>query len=230
MNSFSEDYLVDKSCSGCALPVGIVDYGTGNIASLEMALAAVGGVPSIVRETADLVDLAAVVLPGVGHFGPAIAALRESGLAHDLISRATYGLPLLGICLGFQLLSTSSEESLGSSGLGLLPLATQRLCPLQTHLHKVPHLGWNNLEFCSPSSRLLNGIAISQRSFYFANAYAIAPVPELPAVQAIYRHELPWLGLVEYGAICGVQFHPEKSRGQGLQLLRNFLILAAESS
>ena len=84
------------------VPVGIVDYGTGNIASLEMALVAVGAVPSIVRNPSDLAELAVVILPGVGHFGPASAALHESGLAQELCQRAIAGLPMLGICLGFQ--------------------------------------------------------------------------------------------------------------------------------
>ena len=208
--------------------VAIVDYGTGNIASLEMALCAVGANPVVVRQPADLVSLDAVILPGVGHFGPASADLHGSGLAQELGQLAATGLPLLGICLGFQLLTTSSEEAPGAAGLGVLPLASQRLRPRNTHLHKVPHLGWNTLEPASGSSRLLQGIRPEQQRFYFANAYAIAPDPQLPSIQVTYCHETPWLALVEHGPICGVQFHPEKSRSQGLQLLRNFLALAAE--
>lgn len=212
------------------VPVGIVDYGAGNIASLEMALVAVGAAPSIVRGPADLADLAAVILPGVGHFGPASTTLHESGLAKELNQRAGAGLPLLGICLGFQLLTATSEEAPGASGLGLLPLASQRLRPHNTHLHKVPHLGWNTLEIepMRVGSRLLHGIVSEKLCFYFANAYAIARNPKFAAIQATYCHEHAWLGLVDDGTICGVQFHPEKSRGQGLQLLRNFLALAAE--
>lgn len=212
------------------LPVGIIDCGTGNIASLEMALAAVGAVPSIVRDPADLADLAAVILPGVGHFGSASAALHESGLAKELNQRAGAGLPLLGICLGFQLLTHASEEAPGAAGLGMLPLTCQRLRPHNTHLHKVPHMGWNTLELepMSAGSRLLHGIAPEKQRFYFANAYAIARDPKFATIQATYLHEHAWLGLVEDGSISGVQFHPEKSRGQGLQLLRNFLDLAVE--
>jgi len=210
--------------------VAIVDYGTGNIASLQMALAAVGAKASLVSQASELEAVEAVILPGVGHFGPASAALHRSGLAQELRQRAAAGLPVLGICLGFQLLTASSEEAPGAAGLALLPLASERLRPHNSRLHKVPHLGWNTLEPTSASSRLLQGIAPKQQRFYFANAYAIAPDPQLPAIQATYSHETPWLGLVEQGAICGVQFHPEKSRGQGLQLLRNFLALAAECS
>jgi glutamine amidotransferase len=208
--------------------VAIIDYGTGNIASLEMALRAVGAVPVLVRQHADLASADAVILPGVGHFGPASAELYGSGLAQELCQRAAAGLPLLGICLGFQLLTTASEEAPSASGLGLMPLSSQRLRPYNTHLHKVPHLGWNTLEPAKGSSRLLQGIPPEKQRFYFANAYAISPDPRLPSIQVTYSHETPWLALVEHGPICGVQFHPEKSRSQGLQLLRNFLELAAE--
>lgn len=211
-----------------AYRAAILDYGTGNIASLEMALSAAGSSPVLAREPADLAGVAAVILPGVGHFGPASAALHGSGLAKELRLRVANGLPVLGICLGFQLLTAASEEAPAAAGLGLLPLACERLRPHNTHLHKVPHLGWNTLEPSSAPSRLLQGITGAQQRFYFANAYAIAPDPLMSAAQATYRHERPWLGLVELGAVCGVQFHPEKSRSQGLQLLRNFLALAAD--
>ena len=208
--------------------MGIVAYGTGNIASLETALQAAGTKAVSVSQPEHLSCLDAVILPGVGHFGPASTALHSSGLAEEICQRVAVGLPVLGICLGFQLLTTSSEEAPGAAGLGLMPSASQRLRPHNTRLHKVPHLGWNTLEPASGSSRLLQGIPHEQQRFYFANAYGIAPDPQLPATQITYRHESPWLGLVEQGRICGVQFHPEKSRSQGLQLLRNFLALAAD--
>jgi glutamine amidotransferase len=212
----------------CPVPIGIVDYGVGNIASLEMAVIAVGGAPKLARNPSDLASVAAVILPGVGHFGPASVVLHDSGLAQELYRLAAAGLPLLGICLGFQLLTVASEEAPGASGLGMFPLYSQRLRPSNTLLHKVPHMGWNTLEVANSSSRLLDGIPLEQQSFYFSNAYAIAPDSQLLAIQATYRHERPWLALLENGPICGVQFHPEKSRGQGLKLLRNFLMLAVE--
>jgi glutamine amidotransferase len=211
------------------LSVGIVDYGTGNIASLVMALNAVGAEASLVIKPEDLVGMAAVILPGVGHFQPASTALHRSGLAKKLCESVSTGLPVLGICLGFQLLTSGSEEAPGAAGLGLLPGMCQRLRPHNTHIHKVPHMGWNTLEATSEGSHLLRGIAPDQRRFYFANAYAIEPDCRLPADQVFYKHEKCWLGLVEKGTICGVQFHPEKSREQGLRLLRNFMTLAGES-
>lgn len=208
--------------------VAILDYGTGNIASLEMALALVGAEVVLASQPATLEGVDALILPGVGHFGPASLALRASGLARAVCQRVDDGLPALGICLGFQLLTTASEEAPGAPGLALLPVACQRLRPTDTRLHKVPHLGWNTLEPSPSSSALLEGIPLEQQRFYFANAYAVAPDPNLAAVQVTYNHGRPWMGLVEKGNICGVQFHPEKSRRQGLQLLRNFLTLASD--
>jgi len=208
--------------------VAILDYGTGNIASLEMALSLAGAEAVLASQPVNLEGVDALILPGVGHFGPASTALSTSGLARAVCQRVEDGLPALGICLGFQLLTTTSEEAPGAPGLALLPLATQRLRPSNTRLHKVPHLGWNTLESSPASSLLLENIASEEQRFYFANAFAITPDPTLAAAQVLYSHGSPWLGLVEKGNIFGVQFHPEKSRRQGLQLLRNFLTLASD--
>lgn len=206
--------------------VGLLDYGTGNVASLERAFASIGASASLVSVPSDLAAIDAVVLPGVGHFGPASAALISNGLNEALLPLVLAGLPTLGICLGFQLLSCSSEEAPGCSGLGLLPdLRSVRIRPDQPSLHKVPHLGWNSLDQVQGCPSLLDGIAAEDRLFYFANAYAVAPTASLVHPHALYDHGSPWLGLVQHGKLCGVQFHPEKSRGQGLQLLRNFLRL-----
>lgn len=203
--------------------VGIVDYGTGNIASLQMALANLDAASSIVRTVADLSIVDAVILPGVGHFGPASFALSASGVREALVSMIGQGLPVLGICLGFQLLTCTSEEAPGMHGLGLLPGFTQRIRPHNTKLFKVPHLGWNRVHVSADSPRLLHDIHSDQHLFYFANAYGVASDPPAPSCHAIYHHETPWLGLVEHGSVFGVQFHPEKSRSQGLQVLRNFI-------
>ena len=210
------------------LPIGIVGYGTGNITSLAMALEAVGAEVALVNRVEDLSSKAALILPGVGHFRTASSALHESGLAQALYERLDAGLPVLGICLGFQLLTCSSDEAPGSTGLGLLPGSTHHLRPLCTRVYKVPHIGWNSLESSGANSQLLHGIPPEKRCFFFSNAYAIAPNYHQLAIQATYTHEIPWLGLLEHGSIYGVQFHPEKSREQGLHLLRNFLKIAEE--
>jgi len=203
--------------------VGIVDYGTGNIASLEQAFTVLGVRIELISTPSQLSAIDALVLPGVGHFGPSSEQLRHNGLQLALIEAIRGGLPTLGICLGFQLLTRCSAEAPEAPGLGLLPLHTERLQPRDTRLHKVPHLGWNTLHCEADPPALLAGIAPSDRLFYFANAYAVAPCPSFTAPQAFYRHESEWLATVQHGNIHGVQFHPEKSRRQGLQLLRNFL-------
>jgi glutamine amidotransferase len=203
--------------------VGIIDYGTGNIASLDQAFSEIDASIRLVRSPVQLYHVDAVVLPGVGHFGPSRQMLHSTGVLQSLIDLTRSGLPVLGICLGFQLLTASSEEDINSDGLGLLPLRTERIRPSNTKLFKVPHLGWNNLTIPGPPPRLLAGIAPSDLLFYFANAYAIAPSTSFDVPHALYHHETPWLAMVEQANIHGVQFHPEKSRSQGLQLLRNFL-------
>ncbi|MEY4806713.1 MAG: imidazole glycerol phosphate synthase subunit HisH [Cyanobacteriota bacterium] len=205
--------------------VGIIDYGTGNIASLDQAFAELGATTRRIQSPEQLHHLDAVVLPGVGHFGPSRQTLQASGVQEALISLIRKGLPTLGICLGFQLLTDGSDEAPQADGLAFLPLRTERLRPTNTKLHKVPHLGWNSLEIPTDPPKLLAGIAPHDQLFYFANAYAIPPNASLCGPQALYQHERPWLAMVEQANIHGVQFHPEKSRSQGLQLLRNFLAI-----
>ena len=205
--------------------VGIIDYGTGNIASLDHAFAELGATIRLIQSPEQLHQLDAVVLPGVGHFGPSSQMLQANGVQEVLIGLIRLGLPTLGICLGFHLLTASSEEAPHADGLNLLPLRTERIRPIDTKLHKVPHLGWNSLATPAEPARLLAGIAPKDQLFYFANSYAIAPNASHSGPQALYQHELPWLAMVEQANIHGVQFHPEKSRRQGLQLLRNFLAI-----
>jgi glutamine amidotransferase len=207
--------------------VAVISYGTGNIASLQEAFASLGTRCRLAQVPADLLAADAIVLPGVGHFGAASAALARDGLRSALLEQIQLGMPTLGICLGFQLLTAASEEAPASAGLALLPLHTERIRPVDPSRHKVPHLGWNSLTNPAGSPRLLQGIAPAQQLFYFANAYAVAPTAALPGAAATYHHCRDWLALVEQGNIFGVQFHPEKSRRQGLQLLRNFLATAS---
>lgn len=203
--------------------VAIVDYGSGNIASLDQAFTAIGASTFLLVSSRDLRGADALVLPGVGHFGAAAQALRSSGLEPDLIASIRSGLPTLGICLGFQLLTASSEEASGVPGLDLLPLRTVRIKPENCKRHKVPHLGWNSIHSVGGHPRLLLQIPDDRQLFFYANAYAVIPAETLTDNHATYEHERPWLALVEHHNIHGVQFHPEKSRRQGLQLLRNFL-------
>ena len=206
--------------------IGIVDYGTGNIASLEMAISDLNAVSLSVRNVRDLSSVDALILPGVGHFGPAALAMETNNIRNSLLSLIDQGLPVLGICLGFQVLTGASEEAPGVQGLGVLPGFAQRIRPTNVQVYKVPHMGWNRLLTAAGSPRLLHGIQDEQRIFYFANAFGVAADSSSNSTYALYRHESPWFGLVEQDSVFGVQFHPEKSRMQGLQVLRNFLEVA----
>lgn len=203
--------------------VAIVSYGTGNIASLEESFAAIGAKAYLASTPEGLRQADALVLPGVGHFGAAMEALLDTGLLTALQQRILEGLPTLGICLGFQILTAGSEEAPGLAGLGLLPSRTERLRPPDTRRFKVPHLGWNTISSSNHQPRLLRGIETCQQIFYYANAYGVLPGDSSELASAYYRHGQTWLALVEQGNVHGVQFHPEKSRRQGLQLLSNFL-------
>ena len=203
--------------------VALVDYGSGNLSSLQMALSAIGASSLIARTPEDLLSVSCAILPGVGHFGPASTSLAASGMGSELIRLATNGIPILGICLGFQLLTEASEEAPGAKGLGILPAVTQRITPINTKIYKVPHLGWNNLEPSAHTSHLLAGIPLDMQTFYFANSYGVSPNIPSSTAQSMYVHESPWIALLQQGNVFGVQFHPEKSRSQGLRLLHNFM-------
>ncbi len=203
--------------------VAIISYGTGNLASLGDALEEVGASCKVARTPADLAGADALVLPGVGHFGHAMNHFRASALLEPTLEKIRNGVPTLGICLGFQLLTRSSEEAGGATGLGLLPCSTVRIRPSSPKVHKVPHLGWNSIYRTHGSSRLLKGIAPEEQVFYYANAYAVPWEQKLLGPHATYSHGSEYVGLIEQDYLFGVQFHPEKSRSQGLRLLRNFL-------
>ena len=205
------------------MTVAIVSYGTGNISSLSSALRSLDSNSYLATTISDLKKANSIILPGVGHFSNAAKNLQKSGLEKYLINLIKDGIPTLGICLGFQLLTLSSEESSTHSGLGLLPFATVRLKVKNTILNKVPHLGWNTIHSYSQESQLLKDIPLDRQIFYYSNAYGICPSQTFPCTQASYIHEKEMIALIEYKNIYGVQFHPEKSRSQGLQLLRNFL-------
>jgi imidazole glycerol-phosphate synthase subunit HisH len=196
--------------------VALVDYGMGNRRSVEKALEHVGA--RVVR-TADREEIAAagaIVLPGVGAFPEAMRRLEALGLVEPLRERAAAGVPLLGICLGMQLLFESSEEHEGAAGLGLLPGTVTRL---RAPGLKVPHIGWNTVAFERPSA--LTGGLGDAAAFYHVHTYACRPEEESDVVGRGEYGER-FVSIVERGNIMGAQFHPEKSSLDGLALLRNF--------
>jgi imidazole glycerol-phosphate synthase subunit HisH len=196
--------------------VALVDYGMGNRRSVEKALEHVG---ARVARTADRREIAAaeaIVLPGVGAFPEAMRRLQALRLVDTIRERAAAGVPLLGICLGMQLLFDSSEEHEGAAGLGLLPGTVVRLDAAGL---KVPHIGWNTVTFERPST-LTEGLG-DAAAFYHVHSYACRPREESDVVGRGEYGER-FVSIVERGNVMGAQFHPEKSSLDGLALLRNF--------
>ena len=188
----------------------LFDYGTGNLHSLRKALERQGAEVSV---GADLMNADGLVLPGVGAFGAAAERLAPHAAA--IRRAAAEELPVLGICLGMQLLLDASDEGAGA-GLGLVPGRVRRL-----RAERVPHMGWNVVE---SGNALFDGVA--DERFYFANSYVADPESELDVI-AWSRHEDDrFPAAVRRGSVMGTQFHPEKSGAAGLRLLRNFITLA----
>lgn len=200
--------------------IALIDYGAGNLASVKKAFAAVEADISIPTTPADLDAAAAIVVPGVGHFG-ATAALDDTW-RQAVRNAIEGGRPVLGICLGMQWFFEGSTEAPQCAGLGLFPGWCGRLPEIDEHgaRLKVPHVGWNDLRVTA-GSRMLEGVG-SGSQVYFTHSYA-APVTE--GCAAITEHGAPFASAVERGLVWGVQFHPEKSSDAGLRILRNFVAM-----
>jgi glutamine amidotransferase len=196
--------------------IAIADYGMGNRRSVEKALAHVGA-ESVVTD--DVRNASAIILPGVGAFPEAMRNLERSGLGEQLVERAAAGVPLLGICLGMQLLFEGSEEG-DTACLGLLPGRVRRL--RRTPGRRVPHMGWNRLR-ARGASRLAAGL--DGEYAYFVHGFAAPADAEFAAADS--EHGEPFAAIVERGRLCGAQFHPERSAQAGARLLRNFLEMGA---
>jgi glutamine amidotransferase len=194
--------------------IALIDYGAGNLTSVRKALAAVGADVQTPRTPSELDFVQGVIVPGVGNFRQTIALDTDWRTA--IIGAVERGRPLLGICLGLQWLFEGSTEAPECRGLSLMSGECERLdapWPL-----KVPHVGWNELEFAR-RSRLFDGVD-NRAQVYFTHSYA-APVTE--SAIAITTHGMPFASAVEHGHVFGVQFHPEKSGDVGLRILTNFL-------
>ena len=195
-----------------ARPIALVDYGAGNLTSVRKGFAAVGAGLVTPASPSDLSGVGAIVVPGVGHFQATSPLGGEWRAA--ILDAVRQGTPLLGICLGLQWLFESSTEADEVPGLGLMAGRCERLPPVV----KVPHVGWNSLDF-TRDSRLLANIA-DGAEVYFTHAYA---APITADCIAATTHGRPFAAAVERDNVSGVQFHPEKSGDVGLTVLRNFL-------
>ena len=201
--------------------VALVDYGMGNRRSVEKALEHVGASVIMTSDAEAVSSCAGIVIPGVGAFPKGMSALRELGLVDPLKAFARDGTPILGICLGMQLLFTSSEEIELTDGLGLLPGKVMRLRTTE----RLPHIGWNEVRFERPSP-LTAGLPDGGCPFYHVHSLAPRPDEESDVVASAEYGER-FATIVERRNVAGVQFHPEKSSADGLRLLANFVELCA---
>ncbi len=195
----------------------IVDYGMGNLRSVEKALAAVGGNPLTSGDPDVVRSAARLILPGVGAFGDAMSNLRNQGLLDALQDAIRSGRPLLGLCLGLQLLFDESEEFGRHHGLGIVPGRVRRFAAPGLH---VPHVGWNQVEEMRPDP-LLEGVP-EGAYFYFVHSYYVEPTDANDQLaKTEYGHR--FCSIARRGAVWGAQFHPEKSQAMGKRLLSNFI-------
>lgn len=201
------------------MTVTIIDYGAGNVPSVERALQRLGAASQRTASPDSISKAEALLLPGVGHYAALIRALDDRGLRAQLIAAIQRGIPFLGICLGLQVLFESSEEAPELRGLNLIP-GKVRALPANV---KLPHMGWNQLR-AKLESRLLAGIG-PEAFFYFAHSYAA--LDSNGTASATCTHGAPFTAVIEKQNICAVQFHPEKSGEAGARVLQNFLRIAA---
>jgi imidazole glycerol phosphate synthase glutamine amidotransferase subunit len=201
------------------MKVTLIDYGAGNVTSVERALQRLGAASQRSSSPECIAKAEALLLPGVGHYAALIRAIDEQALRAPLLDALKRGVPFLGVCLGLQALYETSDEAPELSGLHLMRGSVRSL-PATV---KLPHMGWNQLKLARPS-RLLEGIS-SDAYFYFAHSFA-AKGTNGEAV-ALCNHGSDFAAVIEKENMFAVQFHPEKSGDAGAQLLQNFLRLAA---
>lgn len=197
---------------------GIIDYGAGNLSSVRTSLLAAGHEARLVRTEEDLDGVTHLILPGVGAFGDCSRALHEQGLAGAIRNWVAADKPFLGICIGYQILFESSEETPGAAGLGIFRGHVRRFsdCGL-----KVPHMGWNNISLTDAADPIWEGMG-SSPYFYFVHTYFPEPVDSsLAAAHCTYGDT--FTAAIRQGRLIATQFHPEKSQILGIKLLTNFM-------
>lgn len=199
--------------------ITIINYGLGNLHSVQKAVANVGGEAVVTDDDQEIINAEKVILPGVGAFADGMKGLESRGLVSVVQEVAAQGKPLLGICLGMQLLFEESEEQGRYQGLGLL---AGKVVQFKHPGVKVPQIGWNQVQV-SKSSNLMDGIQDGDY-FYFNHGYYCIPA-DADDVLTMTEYGVSFASSVERELIVGVQFHPEKSQQRGLQVLKNFVEL-----
>ena len=200
--------------------IAIIDYGVGNLFSVEKAVAALGAPVTVTRDEAVIRAAEKVVLPGVGAFGDCMKNLTRSGLIPSIRESLSHQKPLLGICVGLQILFDGSEESPGVAGLGLLKGTVRKI---RADGLKVPHMGWNSLKITSPRQKtdLFRRLGDAPYVYFVHSYHAVPDDPHIITSVTEYGENLT--ASVAQGPIQATQFHPEKSGDVGLQLLKNFI-------
>jgi glutamine amidotransferase len=202
--------------------IAVIDYGMGNLRSVEKALEVAGGKIRVVSDRKGIEGCDKLVFPGVGSFGDAMKELKARRLIDPIKDAIKSGKPFLGLCLGLQLLFKKSEEAPGVRGLGILEGEVKRFRPGAL---KVPHMGWNNIEIRGqmPENRILD--KISNNSYmYFVHSYYVKP-EDKGVVLTTTDYGIKFVSAVARNNIYGLQFHPEKSQVVGLKILKNFVRL-----
>lgn len=199
--------------------IAIIDYGVGNLFSLKSSLASIGADACITGDKTEIENAEKIILPGVGAFGDAAKKLNDAQLDSVIVSEAKKGKPIMGICLGMQLLFEKSYEFGCFDGLGLIKGEIRPIDEVIDKNLKIPHIGWNALKFTDKKSKLFK--YINDGDFvYFVHSYYAANCAS--SVIAYTEYSAPLTAAVECGNVCGCQFHPEKSGKTGLDILRAF--------
>lgn len=196
--------------------IAIIDYGMGNLRSVQAGLEYVGQKPFITDDPKKIVEAPAVVLPGVGAFGDAIERLEKTGLGDAFREAVDSGKPCLGICLGLQLLFSESEEGGLYRGLDIIPGEVVRF----SNQLKVPHMGWNQINIKKPDITIFQGI-LDGSYMYFVHSYYVQPEDE-SVIAATTDYGVDFTSMIARDNLFATQFHPEKSQKIGLQMLSNF--------
>ncbi len=219
--------MTERPARGRRVTVAVVDYGMGNRRSVQKALEHVGARVAVTRDRRSLAAADALVVPGVGAFRAAMSSLSELDLITPIREAAAGGRPVLGICLGMQLLFERSSELGDTAGLGLLAGQVTRLDMGSSGL-RVPHIGWNEVRPVRPAP-LTAGLPPQGAAFYHVHSYAVRPAdPEDVVATTTYGET--FATVVERGSVMGTQFHPEKSSAHGLRLLAAFCALVFDAS